>query len=338
MPYAVSWVYMTCGMGPLYRTQRGVMYQGEAEEVLSASWFKPLRGEVDLIFTSPPFPLTTRKAYGNLNGQEYVHWLVSFADVFREMLSSRGSIVIEMGNAWEPGIPAMSVLGAEALLEFKKKGGFYLCQEFVWHNTTRLPSPAQWVNVDRVRVKDAFTRLWWLSSTPEPKADNRAVLQEYSESMKSLLRRKSYNPGKRPSEHTVGAKSFLKDNTGSIPSNVLSIPNTTSNDPYLEYCRKHRVKCHPARMPPDLAKFFILLLTEENDIVLDPFAGSNVTGMAAENLGRRWRAIEKEMSYAVASRARFPQSWLLSKNRDAEESEKAGGGGIRWRTARPPRL
>lgn len=327
---------MESRMGPLYRTKRGVLYQGRAEKILRGTWFKPVLGNVDLIFTSPPFPLVRRKAYGNLNGQDYIDWLVGFSDIFKEMLSPRGSIVIEMGNAWERGLPSMSVLGMEALLEFRKSGGFHLCQEFIWHNTTRLPSPAQWVNVKRVRVKDAFTRLWWLSTTPNPKADNRAVLQEYSRSMKSLLKRRSYNPGVRPSEHNVGAKSFLRDNTGSIPSNVLSISNTTSSDPYLEYCRERNLKCHPARMPPDLAKFFILLLTDENDMVLDPFAGSNVTGFAAESLDRRWRAIEKERSYANASRARFPQSWLLSVDVDEEEGKRDGRGGIRWRTPRLP--
>lgn len=68
----------------------------------------------------------------------------------------------------------------------------------------RLPSPAQWVTVERIRVKDAFTRVWWMSSNPRPKADNRRVLREYSESMKKLLDTGKYNAGRRPSEHHIG--------------------------------------------------------------------------------------------------------------------------------------
>ena len=301
-------------MGPLYRTKKGVLYLGCAEDILRMKWFKSLQNNIDLIFTSPPFPLNRRKAYGNLNGEDYVNWLANFAKIFQKMLNPSGSLVIELGNAWENGIPAMSVLSIEALLELKRRGDFFLCQEFIWNNTARLPSPAQWVNIERIRVKDTFTRVWWLSKTPYPKADNRAVLQEYSDSMKLLLKKKEYNSGKRPSEHNIGKKSFLKDNGGSIPSNVLSIPNTISNDPYLNYCKKTKLKYHPARMPPDLAKFFILFLTDENDIVLDPFSGSNITGYIAEKLNRRWRAIEREKIYAVASRARFPNSWEISKN------------------------
>ncbi|MHA1961862.1 MAG: DNA-methyltransferase [Candidatus Thorarchaeota archaeon] len=323
-------------MKPLYRTKTGVLYLGEAEDLPRARSFKSLKGKVNLIFTSPPFPLIRRKAYGNLDGRDYVDWLASFSDIFRDMLRPDGSIVMEIGNAWEPGTPEMSVLSLEALLEFKRKGDFHLCQQFIWNNTTRLPSPAQWVNVERIRVKDSFTNLWWFSTTPKPKADNRAVLQKYSKSMKSLLGRKEYNPGKRPSEHQVGAKSFLTDNTGSIPSNVLSIPNTISNDPYLRFCRENDVDCHPARMPPGLAEFFILLLTDGDDIVLDPFAGSNVTGWVAEKLDRRWRSIEREEVYAVASKSRFRQSWFASKQMREKYDNTSSMGGGRWTRPRPP--
>ncbi len=298
-------------MKPLYRTRRGVLYNGASEDILEAKWFKPLEHKINLIFTSPPFPLNRRKAYGNLKGKDYIDWLADFAYIFKQMMNPTGSIVIELGNAWEPGIPAMSTLSIEALMEFKRRGNFYLCQEFIWNNTTRLPSPAQWVNIERIRVKDAYTRLWWLSTTPKPKADNRAVLHEYSKDMKLLLKRRKYNAGKRPSEHLIGEESFLKNNGGSIPSNVLSIPNTKSNDPYLAYCKANSINGHPARMPPELAEFFICFLTTKDDIVLDPFAGSNITGWAAERLNRRWRCIEKEESYAKASMSRFPNSWLI---------------------------
>ena len=294
---------------PLYRTQKGVLYRGLSEEILQSKWFKPLAHSVNLIFTSPPFPLKKKKSYGNLNGNAYIEWLASFASVFDELLTEDGSIVIELGNSWVSRLPAMSIESLEALLELKRRGNFYLCQEFIWHNPATLPSPVQWVNVERIRVKNSFSRLWWLSKTPRPKADNRSILQEYSPSMKKILKNKKYNSGKRPSGHNIGEKSFLKDNGGSIPSNVIYMANSRSSDPYLKYCKEHNIKYHPARMPVDLAKFFISFLTDENDIVVDPFAGSNITGLAAESMGRRWRSVEKDEMYAVASKARFPNAW-----------------------------
>ncbi len=298
---------------PLYETELGIQYLGDSESIPDSKYFKDLKGKVNLIFTSPPFPLNKKKAYGNLKGDEYLEWLGNFGPIFSELLASDGSIVIEIGNAWEKGTPTMSLLPVQALIELKNSGEFYLCQEFIWNNTSRLPSPIQWVNIERIRVKDAFTRLWWLSNTPKPKANNRNVLTQYSKSMNKLLKNKNYNAGKRPSEHKIGATSFLKQNDGAIPSNVLSLPNTISKDPYLEYCKANNIKYHPARMPPDLAKFFIRFLTDVDDIVLDPFAGSNITGSAAEETGRKWRAIEKQKIYAESSMSRFPNAHIYNQ-------------------------
>ena len=300
-------------MIPLYRSMRGTLYYGDSKDLLSSKWFKPLQNKINLIFTSPPFPLNKKKAYGNLTGQEYIDWLSEFGNIFKKLLSPDGSLVIEIGNAWEKGQPTMSLLPIESLIQLKKKGNFHLCQEFIWFNPARLPSPAQWVNIERIRVKDSFTRLWWLSLVTKPKSDNRKVLVEYSSSMKHLLKNKTYNSGIRPSEHRIGNTSFLKDNGGAIPPNVLTISNTISNDPYLKFCKENGFQYHPARMPIELAKFFIKFLTEKSDLVLDPFAGSNVTGYSAEILGRRWRSIEKNLEYATSSKSRFKSAWFLNK-------------------------
>lgn len=288
-----------------YATKRGRMYWGTAEQFLGSSIRTRLTGKVNLIFTSPPFPLNRKKKYGNRQGHEYIEWLAGFAENLKDLLAPDGSIVMEMGNAWEPGKPVMSTLALKALIEFVEKGEMHLCQQFICHNPARLPSPAQWVNVDRIRLKDAYTHVWWMSPSERPKADNRCILVEYSQSMKRLLKTGKYNAGKRPSEYLIGEKSFLRDNKGAIPSNVLSIANTSSNDEYQRFCRSEELPLHPARMPIKLAEFFIKFLTKPGDLVLDPFAGSNTTGAAAESLTRRWLSVEPEASYICGSYARF---------------------------------
>jgi site-specific DNA-methyltransferase (cytosine-N4-specific) len=289
-----------------YKTSLGSSFLGQAENVLQSSKYrKSLLGQVDLIFTSPPFPLNRKKKYGNEQGEAYIKWLADFAPLFKEVLKPKGSIVLELGNAWEAGRPVMSTLALKALLAFLERGEFTLCQQFVWYNPARLPSPAQWVNVERIRVKDAYTHLWWMSMTDRPHADNREVLTKYSESMERLLEKQSYNTGKRPSEHHIGKRSFLKKHAGAIPSNLITLANTQASSDYLNYCRAHDLQPHPARMPSGLAEFFIKFLTKPKSLVLDPFAGSNTTGAAAEKLERRWLAIEANESYLQASRGRF---------------------------------
>lgn len=330
-----------------YHTKSGALFQGKFEEVIRQPGFGLLKGRVQLIFTSPPFALNTKKRYDNKQGDAYREWLAGFAPLFSDLLTEDGSLVIEIGNAWQPGLPVMSTLALEALLDLRRRGNFYLCQQFVAHNPARLPSPAQWVTVLRKRVTDSFTHIWWLSKTPEPKADNRRVLRPYSESMKRLLKRGSYNGGKRPSEHVIGQDSFLRDHGGAIPSNVfkpdsnemaiealrlieelssyadrdalnwalgssslLEFSNTSSMDPYLRYCREHQIPLHPARMHIGIPTFFTKFLTDPGDIVLDPFAGSNTTGAAAETLQRRWLAFEPVEDYIRGSRGRFPEQDL----------------------------
>ena len=289
-----------------YKTALGRCIQGKAEEVLQGRRYaKQLDAQVDLIFTSPPFPLNTKKKYGNEQGEAYVEWLAGFAPLFRKLLKPQGSIVLELGNAWEAGKPVMSTLALKALLAFLERGEFALCQQFVWYNPARLPTPAQWVNVERIRVKDAYTHLWWMALTDRPHADNRQVLTQYSRSMQKLLNSKKYNTGKRPSEHNIGETSFLKNNAGAIPSNLITLANTQSSSDYLNYCRAQKLQPHPARMPIGLAEFFIKFLTKPKAVVLDPFAGSNTTGAAAEKLGRKWLAIEPTESYLSGSRGRF---------------------------------
>src|SRR5687768_8336361 len=164
---------------------------------------------------------------------------------------------MELGNAWLPGSPVMSPLALQALLAFLEKGKLHLCQQFICYNPARLPSPAQWVNIERIRVKDSYTHVWWMAPTERPKADNRRILKPYGSAMLKLLKNNKYNSGPRPSQHRIGKTSFFRDNMGAIPSNVLTFSNTNSTDPYLHYCREHGLLPHDARMPIALPDFFI---------------------------------------------------------------------------------
>lgn len=290
---------------PAFSTNLGTSYLGKIENYLDSPYAEEVRGKVDLIFTSPPFPLNRKKKYGNLTGEVYVAWLSSLAPRLKELLAPTGSLVIELGNSWESGLPTMSTLALEALLEFKKAGDFHLCQQFICNNPARLPSPAQWVTIERVRVKDSFTHVWWLSGTPRPKASNWNVLEEYSPSMRALLQRGSYNSGRRGSEHDIGETSFLVDNGGAIPGSVFNFANTAGGDNYRKFVREHGLKPHPAPMQARLVEWFTRFLTEENDVVLDPFGGSNTTGSVAEAMRRRWIAVEPREDYIAGSKGRF---------------------------------
>lgn len=258
---------------------------------------------VDLIMTSPPFGLVRKKSYGNEDAHRYCDWFRPFAEGFRRVLKDSGSLVIDIGGAWKPGSPTRSLYHFELLLMLCEEYGFHLCQEHYWWNPAKLPTPAEWVNVRRVRVKDAVNCIWWLSPTPWPKANNRRILAPYSDSMRHLLKN-GYKAKLRPSGHDISEK-FGKDNGGSVPPNLLAIANTESNGRYQSYCRENDHPIHPARFPKELPEYFIRMLTDQGDLVVDPFAGSCVTGAVAESLGREWVCCELDENYLKGAMARF---------------------------------
>ena len=288
---------------PFFETDRGAAYLGDSRHLL----MEIQAGSVNLIMTSPPYALHFKKEYGNVSQDESLDWFMPFAKEMLRVLRDDGSLVIDIGGAWTPGKPTRSLYHFELLTALCREAGFFLAQEFYWYNPAKLPSPAEWVTVRKIRVKDAVECLWWLSKTPYPKADNRRVLTQYSDDMRRIIQR-GYRAKVRPSGHVITSK--FGDRGGAIPPNVLIFGNNDATGVYMKRCREAGAKPHPARFPIQLPAFFIRFLTDPDDLVLDPFAGSNTTGEACEREGRRWLAFEREEEYLKRSVFRFePSEW-----------------------------
>lgn len=299
-----------------YQTSLGAAYESAIEDFADSRYGQELHGQVKLVVTSPPFPLLKPKEYGNHQGEEYLEWIASVFEKVASWLRPDGSLVVEIGNAWERGQPSMSTLPLRSLMKIAESCGLSVCQQFICNNPARLPGPAQWVTVNRYRVKDSYTHVWWFAKDPWVSADNRRVRQPYSPSMKKLLARQSYNSGTRPSAHKINDTSFLADNGGAIPSNALSFANTSDSREYVSWCRSLDLKAHPARMPRGLVEFFVDYLSDEGDLVADCFGGSNTVGIAAQQAGRRWISVERDPNYLVGSMGRFSrrQDRVLAHN------------------------
>ena len=313
-----------------YETRFGQAWVGDANEILA---LLP-DDSVDLVFTSPPYALLKSKPYGNHRDKEYIRWFRPFAQQIYRILKDSGSFVLNIGGAWEDGMPTRSLYAYKLLIDLCEPDGhlkdaprFHLAQEFFWFNPAKMPNPAQWVTIERVRVKDSVEYVWWLSKTSNPKADNRNVLSPYSKSMQRLLRTQRYNKGRRPSGWQI-SDDWGINHGGAIPPNLMPADliesphvspingmdeqfnmfveaNTSSNDNYRRRCREAGVAAHPAMFPKALPEFFLRFLTVPGDLVVDPFSGSNTTGKAADELERRWISIEQNREYVEASRLRW---------------------------------
>jgi site-specific DNA-methyltransferase (cytosine-N4-specific) len=293
---------------PYYRTVLGAAYLTEALELLRAL----PENSINAVITSPPYALHFQKEYGNVSKQDYVSWFLPFASEIRRVLTEDGSLVLNIGGSYNQGSPTRSLYHFKLLIALVEQVGFHLAQECFWYNPAKMPVPAEWVTVRRIRIRDSVEYVWWLSKTPWPKANNRAVLRQYSKDM-IRLNAKGLNGTTRPSGHNIRSSFSKVESGGSIPANVieemptdlLKMGNNAANDPYTIKCKEAGVKVHPARFPAALPEFFAKLLTTEGDIILDPFAGSNTAGAVAENLQRRWIAIEKVEEYLASSKFRF---------------------------------
>ncbi|MDA8169425.1 MAG: site-specific DNA-methyltransferase [Nitrospiraceae bacterium] len=295
---------------PYYKTEYGLAYLADSLAIL-----KDLPSDsLNLVITSPPYALHFKKEYGNPAKDAYVKWFLPFAEEIRRVLRDNGSFVLNIGGSYNKGQPTKSLYHFKLLIALVEEIGFYLAQECFWHNPAKMPMPAEWVTVRRVRIKEAVEYVWWFSKTPHPKADNTKVLKPYSADMIRLNKR-GVKETIRPSGHIIRTSFKGTEAGGSIPSNViedndqttnmLRFGNNAANDKYTLRCKEKGCKVHPARFPAALPEFFIKMLTSENDLVFDPFSGSNVTGFVAEKLQRRWIAVECVPEYIEASKLRF---------------------------------
>jgi len=294
-----------------YTTDYGSAYHADSRNILKSIPEK----SVNLVFTSPPYALHFKKEYGNVHKSDYVDWFLSFAEEIFRVLTDDGSFILNIGGSYNQGYPTRSIYHFKLLIALVEKLGFHVAQECFWYNPAKMAAPAEWVTVRRIRIRDSVEYVWWLSKTPWPKADNRRVLKPYSRDMIRLNQR-GVRPTTRPSGYNIKSTFDTVEAGGSIPPNVVEIDeeappdmlkfgNNASNDTYTKLCKEQGLKIHPARFPAALPLFFIKMLTDEDDIVLDPFAGSNTTGAVAESLQRRWLAVESVESYLKGSRFRF---------------------------------
>jgi hypothetical protein len=128
---------------PFYATDLGAAYLGDARDLLG-----DLPDEsVNLIVTSPPYALHFKKEYGNVEKHEYVSWFLGFARHFHRVLTTDGSLVIDIGGSYNEGQPTRSLYHFQLLITLCEELKFHLAQEFFWYNPAKLPSPAEWVRI-----------------------------------------------------------------------------------------------------------------------------------------------------------------------------------------------
>ena len=150
-----------------------------------------------------------------------------------------------------------------------------------------------------MRVTSSVEPLLWLTPNPKAKGNNLNVQRPYSANgLRSIDRPRT---GRRPSGIQFGARSFV-DRGGSIPSSLITAaPSGAEEARYRKAMRERGRNPHPAVLPAAVARFGILLATEPEDLVYDPFAGSGTVPIEAMKLGRRALAADRSREYLEGS-------------------------------------
>lgn len=248
---------------------------GDARKVLAS-----LEEKVDLIVTSPPYADARRKHYDSIHPDNYKDWFLSFHEPFFKAIKPRGSLVINIKDkvvnrsrhrfVWQT---------IEALCE----RGWLAIDDYIWHKPN--PMPGRWPT----RLRDGWEYCFHLAKSTEPFFNADAVRKPIGDWVETRLTKLNENDLSR--HNSVNDSGFGRDlsrwvgKKTVLPSNVLTIPLVGKN------------MGHPAVFPVDLPLFFIKLLCPEGGIVVDPFAGSGTTGIAAMSLNRRCYLIDNNKDY-----------------------------------------
>lgn len=146
---------------PVYSTGSGSLYCGDSLALMG----KLEPGSVRLCFTSPPYALVRKKAYGNPDAAAFSAWLMPFVHRIRRLLHPDGLFALNLGPAWTPGQPTQSLYDVQTLLDVADR--LHCVYDGIWYKPGTLPGPAQWVTIERIRLTQATERLWVFSKNPD---------------------------------------------------------------------------------------------------------------------------------------------------------------------------
>ncbi len=255
---------------------RTEIYLGDSREVLKN--FPD--GHFNLIVTSPPYADARKGHYNSTKPDRYVEFLLSFHDELWRVLADDGSFVLNVKDKVVNGVRNRYVWHTiEGLSEL----GWRCVDDYLWVKPNAMPG--YWNN----RLRDEWEYCFHMTKQKTFAMYQDAVRKPIGDwTEKRLARLTGKSIGRHNSENNSGFGRDLRnwvDKDTALPGNTVSVPLVGKN------------MGHPAAFPVGLPEFFIKLFTKEGDNVLDPFAGSGSTGVAAESLSRNVTLIDTERDY-----------------------------------------
>ncbi|MCD5327976.1 DNA methyltransferase [Chromobacterium piscinae] len=288
-----------------FSTNLGVAIWGSCFDV-----FTGLNEPITLCVTSPPYPLQQPRAYGNPSEAEYVDFVCRALEPIVKQLAPGGSVCLNVSNdIFIKGTPARSLYRERLVLALCDRLGLVKMDELIWHNPSKPPGPVQWASIQRMQLNVSWEPIYWFTNDPlRIRSDNRRVLEKHTARQLQLI---AQGGEQREDEFCDGAYrirrgSFGNATAGKIPKNVLTRGHQCRDSAlYREHAERLDLPVHGAAQPLSIPEFLIRFLSEPGDLIVDPFGGTVKTGMAAEQLSRRWIVVEWMLQYIRGAAERF---------------------------------
>lgn len=242
---------------------------------------------VELIVTSPPYADARKSTYGGVPPDQYADWFLERSAEFQRVLSPSGTLIINIKERVVAGERHTYVL--ELILGLRKQGWLWT-EEWIWHKKNC--APGKWPN----RFRDSWERVLQFNLDRKFAMYQDEVRVPVGDWAKSRLTHLSERDKGR--DQSASGSSFGKNVSNWVgrdtvyPTNVLHLATECGN------------KGHSAVFPEALPAFFIKLFTRPGDTVMDPFAGSGTTGVAAVRRERDYIGIDTEKENVTLAEGR----------------------------------
>lgn len=235
---------------------------------------------VSLVVTSPPYAMQRKFQYGGISEKDYPQWTVDWMEQLKPKLKDDGSVCINIRPHIKNGEISDYVLRTRLSL---RDAGWKECEELIWIKTTSPPMGST------ERPRRAWESILWFSKTNKPKCYPKANGAE------------SHQIGFGGSKFKEGGTSHI--HAGQKPPVQRGMARCVD---YIMIGTGNVEKGynHPAMFPPELPEYLIKMLSDENDLVVDPFIGSGTTGRVAERLQRRWIGFDISSEYCKMANQR----------------------------------
>jgi len=286
-------------------TKHGVCLWSSSDDV-----FKDVIDEpIHLILTSPPYPLKTPRAYGNVDVRAYVEFVCEALEPIVKKMAQGASLALNVSNdIFEDKSPARSTYLERLIIAIEDELGLSKMDTLQWVSN-KAPGPIAWASKKRYQLNVGYEPILWFCNNPHLCfADNRRVLMPHEDKHKKFIESGGLKTAtvNADGNYRKKAGSFSNRTDGKIPRNVLNFSNYCHSGRKVgRYAKSLGIAPHSAKMPVPLASFLIQYLSRPNDLVVDPFAGTLTTAEAAEHNDRRWVCTEKIWEYIRQSFVRF---------------------------------